>query len=820
VKRLSLALALSLLVLLVAGFGTAKAAIPTGQTAGQSAGSGQSAGAAAGTAQQEPSNKNGSVRVLSPGDGGSVSQSNEATSNATAANENGTSQDAGQAGGSGNQVIGQSAQNAQDALGFALTVQKGASNANSPVYVLGPSERVQDADGGGTVSQSNDASSDATAGNANGADQTADQEQAGGSCCGGSGSQVIGQSADNEQDAAAVAATAQDKPSNKNVTVRVLSPGNDGSVSQSNEATSNATAGNLNGTKQTADQTQSGGSCKCGSDGEQVIGQSADSDQDAKAASLTAQKGASNENVTVRVLSPGDDGDVSQSNDASSSATAGNANWTDQQANQTQSGDSCKCGSGGEQVIGQSADSDQKAAALSATSQEKPSNKNVTVRVLSPGNDGSVSQSNEATSNATAGNENGTKQTADQTQSGGSGQQVIGQESKNDQGAFALGLTLQKGASNENDSVRVLSPGDGGDVSQSNVASSDATAGNANWTDQQANQTQSGDSCKCGSGGEQVIGQSADSYQKAAALSATIQEKPSNVNDPVRVLSYGDDGAVSQSNEASSDATAGNLNGTKQSADQSQAGGSGLQVIGQESKNGQFAAAAALTAQLGASNENAPVRVLSPGGGGSVTQSNDASSNATAGNANWTDQQAGQTQSGSSCGCGSDGLQAIGQSSQNWQGAKSLALTVQAGLKPPCRCGEGSKLGNTNAPVRVLSHGDDGDVMQSNDASSTATSANLNWTKQKAEQIQGLPGSSCRCASDDGIQAIGQQSKNGQFGAALAVTLQLDALNGFAPERKASPGPSGDLSQLGADGAQNGSGSRAMTDQSKTQLER
>jgi hypothetical protein len=366
--------------------------------------------------------------------------------------------------------------------------------------------------------------------------------------------------------------------------------------------------------------------------------------------------------------------------------------------------------------------------------------------------------------------------------------------------------------------VRVLSPGNGGDVTQSNDASSNATAGNANYTGQQANQTQSGSSCKCGGGGEQVIGQSADSEQAAAALSATVQEGASNSNDPVRVLSYGDDGSVSQSNDASSNATAGNVNGTMQSADQTQGGGSGLQAIGQESKNGQFAAAAALTAQLGASNENAPVRVLSPGGGGSVSQSNDASSNAIAGNANWTDQQADQTQSGSSCGCGSDGLQAIGQSSKNWQGAESLAVTLQGGLTSPCRCGDGSKIGNTNAPTRVLSKGDDGDVTQTNDASSNATSANLNWTKQHAEQIQGLPGASCRCSSGDGLQAIGQEAKNGQSAASLALTFQLDPANGRAPERKDSPGLTGDTNQAGQDGAADGSGSRSATDQSSNDI--
>ncbi len=317
-------------------------------------------------------------------------------------------------------------------------------------------------------------------------------------CCGGGGEQVIGQSADSEQDAAALSATVQEKPSNENISVRVLSPGDDGEVSQSNEASSNAEAANLNVTKQTADQTQAGNPCKCGGSGEQVIGQSADNDQDAAALSATKQEKPSNSNISVRVLSPGDGGSVSQSNVASSNAAAGNTNLTEQTADQTQAGNSCKCGSDGKQIIGQSADSEQDAKALSATVQEKPSNSNISVRVLSPGNDGAVTQTNEASSNASAGNLNVTKQTADQAQAGGSGLQAIGQSATNDQDAFALGLTVQKGASNENTPVRVLSPGDSGSVSQSNVASSDASAGNINLTEQTADQAQAGHSCKCG----------------------------------------------------------------------------------------------------------------------------------------------------------------------------------------------------------------------------------------------------------------------------------------------------------------------------------
>ncbi|MGH3132308.1 MAG: hypothetical protein ACRDNY_00945 [Gaiellaceae bacterium] len=811
-RRVFLALAVALLLLLVAGVGTAAANPPASQDAGQLAGSEQDAGAAAGSAQQGATNENGPVRVGSPGDDGSVSQSNEASSNATAGNLNATGQtaDQTQAGGSGLQVVGQSAMNDQDAFGLAFTLQQGASNENEPVRVLSPGDS-------GSVVQSNDASSDASAGNVNVAKQTADQEQAGSHCCGGGGEQVIGQSADSDQDAAAFAATKQEEPSNSSISVRVLSPGDDGDVSQSNEASSNAEAGNLNVTKQDADQTQAGDSCKCGGAGEQVIGQSADSDQDAAAFAATKQEEPSNSSISVRVLSPGDGGSVEQSNVASSDATAGNINLTGQDADQTQTGGSCKCGSDGEQLIGQKADSEQDAKALSATIQEKPSNSSISVRVLSPGDDGDVTQTNEASSNATAGNLSLTHQDADQTQAGGSGLQAIGQSAKSDQDAFALGLTVQKGASNENIPVRVLSPGDSGSVSQSNVASSDATAFNLNLTGQKAEQTQAGGSCKCGSG-LQAIGQSAESEQGAAAISATIQEKPSNSNAPVRVLSWGDDGEVVQTNEASSNASAGNLNLTKQAADQVQAGGSGIQAIGQSAKNEQGAFALGLTIQKGASNENAPIRVLSPGDSGSVSQSNVASSNAAAGNINWTFQQAGQIQGGRGLEghCCGTGIQAIGQSSKNHQGAVALAATLQLGAKPPCKCKDDSEIGNSNEPTRVLSKGDDAAVRQANVATSDATATNWNVTKQAAFQLQAR---SCRCKGGDGIQAIGQLDESSQFALGLAASLQLDPSNEWGPDRKKSPGRNGPLSQKGKEAARDASGSATATDQSQSQVE-
>src|SRR5262245_28733176 len=334
-KRVFFALAVAALLLLAVGVGTAAASPPASQGSGQWAGSEQGAGSAAGTAQQEATNTTDPVRVLSPGDEGDVSQSNEASSDATAGNQNGTSQTADQTqSGSGLQAVGQSASNDQDALALAFTLQHGASNDNQPVRVLSPGD-------GGDVSQSNDASSEASAGNANGTEQTAEQEQAGSSCCGSGGEQVIGQSADSEQDAAALSTTEQKKPSNENIAVRVLSPGDDGDVSQSNEASSTAEAGNSNATKQNAEQDQSSTSCKCGSSGgEQVIGQSADSEQKAGAIAATEQDHPSNSNITVRVLSPGDGGSVTQSNTASSNASAGNLNATKQTATQEQAGGS------------------------------------------------------------------------------------------------------------------------------------------------------------------------------------------------------------------------------------------------------------------------------------------------------------------------------------------------------------------------------------------------------------------------------------------------------------------------------------------------
>ena len=82
---------------------------------------------------------------------------------------------------------------------------------------------------------------------------------AGSAFAAGSPVQSATQSSGTDQGAIAASSATQVDPSNQNISVRVLSPGSDGNVTQSNNATSTATAANTAGTTQTATQLQGGG---------------------------------------------------------------------------------------------------------------------------------------------------------------------------------------------------------------------------------------------------------------------------------------------------------------------------------------------------------------------------------------------------------------------------------------------------------------------------------------------------------------------------------------------------------------------------------
>jgi hypothetical protein len=298
--------------------------------------------------------------------------------------------------------------------------------------------------------------------------------------------------------------------------------------------------------------------------------------------------------------------------------------------------------------------------------------------VISEGDDGPVTQTNSVESNANSANTNTTTQTADQNQAGGSGGsalgiQVIGQEAKNDQFSAALSAAIQEGASNTNSPIRVWSPGAGGAVTQTNSVESNANSSNSNSTSQSASQDQqaggSSDSCCKGRDlGIQVIGQQTWNNQASLALSLAAQ-KPGekkdkcgctthgsgNTNNPLRVISPGGDGPLTQENTVSSTSNSANSNATTQAAEQMQSAGSGperccpgsstgIQVAGQAALSKQVGAALAAAFQHAAKNGNSPFRVWSEGMGGSVDQTNDADALGNSANANRTGQNVSQHQ--------------------------------------------------------------------------------------------------------------------------------------------------------------------------------
>jgi hypothetical protein len=251
---------------------------------------------------------------------------------------------------------------------------------------------------------------------------------------------------------------------------------------------------------------------------------------------------------------------------------------------------------------------------------------------------------------------------------------------------------------------------------------------------------------------EQVQRGSNGSYtnQEADATAKTYQ---ANVNAPIAILSPGsNNGDVDQSNDATTVAVASNWNDTDQSIRQSQGASSRGHRCGcrggridqdqrasNSNRTNQDADATAKTYQL---NVNAPIAILSPGSNnGDVDQSNDATTIASASNWNDTTQSIGQSQAARAGGRGHS--RGIGQNqwaandNRTNQDADATAKTFQA---------------NVNAPIAILSPGsNNGDVSQSNDATTIAWASNSNSTSQGIHQRQGAVskgsprGCGCRC---------------------------------------------------------------------------
>jgi hypothetical protein len=401
------------------------------QDVGQAATSTQSAGSAATSTQTNPTNQAIHVAILSPGAAtGAVSQSNTSLAQSAAGNSNDTTQNAAQNGGGGGvQAAGQAAASQQAANSAATSTQSNPTNQAIDVAILSPGA------GSGAVSQSNSSAAQSTAGNHNDTTQNAAQNGGGG----GGGVQAVGQEAGNRQGANSTATSTQSGASNQAIHVAILSPGaSSGAVSQSNDSAARSQAGNDNDTKQNAVQNGGGGggyepvkkddhgeqcaSCRAPSSPlVQGIGQAAYNEQWAGSSATSTQTSPSNTAIDLAILSPDKKkaygpeiagaerepagqygGPVSQSNTSAAQSAAGNHNDTTQNAAQSGGG-----WGGGVQAIGQLATNAQGAQSAATSTQWCPSN-------LALGTAGGVQQSNTSAAGSAAGNQNATKQYAQQ----------------------------------------------------------------------------------------------------------------------------------------------------------------------------------------------------------------------------------------------------------------------------------------------------------------------------------------------------------------------------------------------------------------------
>jgi hypothetical protein len=388
------------------------------------------------------------------------------------------------------------------------------------------------------------------------------------------------------------------------------------------------------------------------------------------------------------------------------------------------------------QGVDQYSGTGQSASSSASSTQTAPSNSNISVRIFSPGDAGSVSQSNNSVAGSIAGNAASTEQAVGQSQGGGGGEQAVGQSAETGQSAESSAESTQYKPSNSNISVRIHSPGNDGDVEQSNNSIAGSAAGNLADTKQVVGQKQGGggkDGKCCEGSGVQAVGQHAETGQKAESEAKSVQEYASNENIPVRIGSKGDNGSVSQSNNSVALSFAGNAASTEQGVLQKQDGGCGcsgdlVQAVGQKALTGQFADSKATSIQKGAKNSNTPVRIHSEGNDGDVEQSNNSIALSAAINAAKTKQAVLQDQ-GHGCECDrhkSDGagVQAVGQWAETWQKADSDAKSEQ--YKPS----------NSNTPVREKSKGDGGSVRQSNNSLAGSLALNLAFTRQLVFQEQ------------------------------------------------------------------------------------
>ena len=356
--------------------------------------------------------------------------------------------------------------------------------------------------------------------------------------------------------------------------------------------------------------------------------------------------------------------------------------------------------------VGQSAGGSQTAGSSAKSTQLGASNENISVRIMSPGDDGAVPQINSAAAASAAGNRTTTSQGAAQS---GAARQAVGQAAHNAQAALSAAESTQVAPRNENIAVRIMSPGDAGDVEQVNASSAESAAGNENATSQSAEQS--------GSGGDAPV---------APKASRPEEQSGGKVPPPKP--------------EPCAPACGG--------------GKPTVQAIGQDVVGKQVAESAAISLQDHPVNAN-------HGGGGSVDQVNDSAARSAAGNANWTDQKAvqsvdrGAPDMVAACRpCSHDGtvVQAIGQRVKSEQLALSKAVSVQrrpVNLDAPSvhkdtwpdkrmpKGGEAAAKPSEPPTGEEAAPKPAGDVRQVNASEALSAAGNENPTSQTASQFGG-----------------------------------------------------------------------------------
>jgi hypothetical protein len=627
----------------------------------------QDAGASAAAVQDQPENSNVVVRTSVPGDNGAVAEANASDATATAENAQENRQEVV---GPGN--AGQQASDTQSAVAAAASVQTKPSNVNVSV-------RIDSIGNDGPVVQTNDATASGKAANASVGVDT--------------GSSTV----------EATAVALQEQPSNTNVSVRVLSPGDNGPVTQVNNVTAEARA--------TA--------------GSEVAPTSAEA----------TQLGPANTNVSIRVLSPGADDTVVQLNqvDAGSGGNQPGALAVETQTDPRNTSVSIVVGNPNVQGPVPTVPTAEETWVWNwkwtwkPGAEPPPSIESWAWNWAEP--DPSVVQT---------GADQGVAPAADVAPAAEQGFWIwTWKWTRTSDGTSLWQWEWKRSclcnwvwnwtwnwddAGQPSAAVSVVdgTPGElstGAPVSQQNVAAADAVAANTSAHLQQATQL---------AGQTQAIVQTVSEHQLASAAAVAEQTGAVNTNvvielsvslDPLAQAGGTGEVGIDQVNRAQATGLASNERTSEQIADQS-AAGSALQneTVTQTSEAYQAATASALATQTDVVNANETSRSDSPGPEGQVSQQNVATADATSSNATSEVQDSRQSQTTGG--------------SLTYQVASSTAAAAQDGTE------------NSNSSVRTASPGANGHVTQSNVVSASAPASNAHSTNQSVDQYDIVSGSS------------------------------------------------------------------------------